>query len=76
MDTSAATVTVTTGLLDLLDDDEVDAVIAHELGHVINGDMREGPVVDCNQMPSDPVKVELAGDGGPAPTALLDDCCG
>jgi heat shock protein HtpX len=34
LDRDEATITVTSGMLDLLDDDEVDGVIAHELGHV------------------------------------------
>ena len=36
---SAATVCVTTGLLETLDDDEVEAVVAHELAHVKNRDV-------------------------------------
>ncbi len=36
---SASTVVVTTGLLDALDDDERDAVLAHELSHVKNRDV-------------------------------------
>lgn len=34
------TVTVTTGLLNSLDDQEVEAVLAHELTHIRNGDVR------------------------------------
>lgn len=34
------TVTVTTGLLEALNDDEVEAVLAHELTHIRNGDVR------------------------------------
>lgn len=34
------TVTVTQGLLDALDDDELEAVLAHELTHIMNGDVR------------------------------------
>ncbi|MCA0399456.1 MAG: M48 family metallopeptidase [Proteobacteria bacterium] len=34
------TVTVTTGLMDALDDRELSAVIAHELTHIRNGDVR------------------------------------
>lgn len=34
------TVTVTTGLLEALDDRELDAVLAHELTHIRNGDVR------------------------------------
>ncbi|WP_323676269.1 zinc metalloprotease HtpX [Halorubellus sp. PRR65] len=36
---SAATVCVTTGLLETLDDDELEAVVAHELAHVKNRDV-------------------------------------
>ncbi|MDE0723762.1 MAG: M48 family metallopeptidase [Alphaproteobacteria bacterium] len=34
------TVTVTTGLMDALDDDEMEGVLAHELTHIMNGDVR------------------------------------
>lgn len=34
------TVTVTRGLMEALDDDELEAVIAHELTHIRNGDVR------------------------------------
>lgn len=34
------TVTVTSGLLEALNDDEVEAVLAHELTHIRNGDVR------------------------------------
>ncbi|WP_230532610.1 M48 family metallopeptidase [Microvirga roseola] len=34
------TITVTRGLLDLLDDRELEAVLAHELTHIRNGDVR------------------------------------
>ncbi len=37
---SQFTVTVTTGLLDQLNDQEVEAVLAHELTHIRNGDVR------------------------------------
>lgn len=37
---SQYTVTVTTGLLETLDDAELEAVIAHELTHIRNGDVR------------------------------------
>lgn len=33
-------ITLTTGLLDLLDEQEIEAVIAHELTHIRNGDVR------------------------------------
>ena len=33
-------VTVTTGLLDALDDAEIEAVLGHELTHIRNGDVR------------------------------------
>jgi heat shock protein HtpX len=36
---SNAVVAVTTGLLKMVDDDELDAVVAHELGHVQNRDI-------------------------------------
>jgi heat shock protein HtpX len=35
-----ATIVVSTGLLETLDDDELDAVLAHELAHVLNRDVR------------------------------------
>lgn len=35
-----AVITVTRGLVDTLDDDELEAVLAHELSHVINRDVR------------------------------------
>ena len=38
----AASVTVTRGLLDTLDDRELSAVLAHELTHIRNGDARVG----------------------------------
>ncbi len=34
------TVTVTTGLIEALDDDEMETVLAHELTHIMNGDVR------------------------------------
>lgn len=34
------TITLTTGLINLLSDDEMEAVIAHELTHIRNGDVR------------------------------------
>lgn len=37
---SQYTITVTTGLLDVLSDDEVEAVLAHELTHIRNSDVR------------------------------------
>jgi len=37
---NSAAVTVTQGLVDLLNKDELEAVLAHEVGHVVNGDMR------------------------------------
>lgn len=36
---SDARLVVTTGLLEILDDDETDAVLGHELGHIANYDM-------------------------------------
>lgn len=36
---SDARLVVTTGLLDILDEDETDAVLGHELGHIANYDM-------------------------------------
>jgi Zn-dependent protease with chaperone function len=37
---SSAVVVVTRGLLDTLDDDELAAVVAHEIAHIRNGDIR------------------------------------
>lgn len=37
---SSAVVVVTRGLLDALDDDELGAVVAHEIAHIKNGDIR------------------------------------
>jgi heat shock protein HtpX len=39
-DPEHAVVAATTGLLDIMDDDELEAVMAHELGHVKNYDIR------------------------------------
>ena len=39
MNKNAALVAVSTGLLDAMDQDEVEAVIGHEISHVANGDM-------------------------------------
>ena len=39
-DPNHAVVAATTGLLDIMDDDELEAVMAHELGHVKNYDIR------------------------------------
>jgi heat shock protein HtpX len=36
---NSALVAVSTGLLDLMSDDEVRAVVGHEMAHVLNGDM-------------------------------------
>ena len=38
--TSSAIVVVTRGLVEALDDDELAAVIAHEIAHIANGDIR------------------------------------
>lgn len=37
---ASSTVVVTDGLLRALDDDELEAVIAHEITHIVNGDIR------------------------------------
>lgn len=37
---ASATVVVTRGLMEALDDDELSAVIAHEITHIVNGDIR------------------------------------
>ncbi|WP_210506903.1 M48 family metalloprotease [Naasia sp. SYSU D00057] len=44
-DPQHAVVAATTGLLELLDDDELEGVMAHELGHVRNYDIRVSLVV-------------------------------
>ena len=36
---NSSLVAVSTGLLDLMSDDEVEAVVAHEMAHILNGDM-------------------------------------
>ncbi|PID70017.1 protease HtpX [bacterium DOLZORAL124_38_8] len=36
---NASLVAVSTGLIDLMEDDEIEAVIGHEMAHVVNGDM-------------------------------------
>jgi heat shock protein HtpX len=40
MNAKQYSITVTTGLLDRLDDDEIEAVLGHELTHIRNGDVR------------------------------------
>mmetsp|Transcript_12473 Transcript_12473/g.18641 ORF Transcript_12473/g.18641 Transcript_12473/m.18641 type:complete len:637 (+) Transcript_12473:34-1944(+) len=35
-------VVLTTGLIEILEEDEIEAVMAHEIGHIINGDMHTG----------------------------------
>lgn len=42
---NTAAVTVTTGLLDIMDDKELEGVIAHEMGHVKNYDIRVSMIV-------------------------------
>lgn len=44
-DPQHASVAATTGLLDALDDDELEAVMAHEMGHVQNYDIRLSMIV-------------------------------
>lgn len=44
-DPKRASVAATTGLLDSLDDDELEAVMAHEMGHVQNYDIRLSMIV-------------------------------
>ena len=44
-DPQHASVAVTSGLLDLMDDSELEGVMAHELGHVKNYDIRVGMIV-------------------------------
>lgn len=44
-DPDHAVVAATTGILDLLDDDELEGVMAHEIGHVQNYDIRVSMVV-------------------------------
>ena len=43
-DPNHAIVAATTGLLSIMDDDEVEAVMAHEMGHVKNYDIRIGMI--------------------------------
>ncbi|KAG2388083.1 hypothetical protein C9374_000933 [Naegleria lovaniensis] len=42
-----ACVTVTSGLAKLLNDMELKSVLAHEIGHVINGDMKTGTLISA-----------------------------
>jgi heat shock protein HtpX len=44
-DPKTASVAVTTGLLDIMDDQELEAVMAHEMGHVQNYDIRVTMIV-------------------------------
>ena len=44
-DPKHASVAATTGLLDLMDDDELEGVMAHEMGHVQNYDIRVSTIV-------------------------------
>lgn len=44
-DTTHASIAVTRGLLDLLDREELQGVVAHELGHIANLDSRHGLIV-------------------------------
>lgn len=44
-DPQHAVVAATTGILDLLDDDELEGVMAHEMGHVQNYDIRVSMIV-------------------------------
>jgi heat shock protein HtpX len=44
-DPKGASVAVTTGLLDIMDDQELEAVMAHEMGHVQNYDIRVSMIV-------------------------------
>src|SRR5664280_2208017 len=43
-DPKHAIVAATTGLIDLMDDNELEAVMAHEMGHVQNYDIRLGMI--------------------------------
>lgn len=43
-DPKHAIIAATTGLLDIMDDDELEGVMAHELGHVKNYDIRVGMI--------------------------------
>ncbi len=45
LDPSRAAIAVTRGLLGLLDRDELQGVVAHEMGHIVNWDMRYGTAV-------------------------------
>ena len=45
---SHSTVVVTQGLLNALDDDELSAVIAHEIAHIMNGDMQMMAVANAS----------------------------
>lgn len=59
---STSTVVLSTGLLDALDGDELDAVLAHELAHVVN---RDAAVMTALELPEAQARsfVDRWGDG-------------
>ena len=70
-------VTVTTGLLNALDDAEIEAVLGHELTHIRNGDVRmlviaviiAGVISFFANSSSARSSIRAAGDARPRPAA-------
>jgi len=52
MNAKQYSITVTTGLLNRLNDDEIESVLGHELTHIRNGDVRMRVLVAVNQVPA------------------------
>lgn len=72
----AGRIEVTLGLVDLLDDDELAAVVAHELGHLVAGRPRGEPSAlaevaeDADELQADAVACRLLAASGRPPAAL------
>jgi Zn-dependent protease with chaperone function len=52
---SSATIVVTRGLLESLDDEQLEAVVAHEIAHIVNGDI--GAMAAANAMLSSLLRI-------------------